>query len=51
MCHAATVHEEFIRPAALANNVHFFSTKETNQRKVPDNLLYPAYLGSGLKDL
>jgi len=24
--------------------VHFFSKKETNQRKVPDNLLLPAYL-------
>jgi len=44
MRHAATVYEEFIRPAVLANDVHFFCTKETNQRKVPGNLLFPAYL-------
>jgi len=40
--HAATVYVEFIRLAVLANDVHFFCTKETNQRKVPGNLLFNA---------
>jgi hypothetical protein len=42
--HAATVYVEFIRLAVLANDVHFFCTKEMNQRKVPGNLLFPSYL-------
>jgi len=28
----------------VASFVHFFSKKETNQRKLPGNLLLPAYL-------
>jgi len=43
MNHAAMGDEYPIRSVVLAADVHFFYKKETNQRKLPGNLLFPAY--------